>query len=97
MRIFLRVQIKVLHKCASSRRHFSYIGYILGYRKHRLTQEYQVSGFVCVNSLLYADYKVIIKDTEDKLQKAVFNFHNIRQCYGLTIPAIKSKAMAFER
>ena len=49
-----------------------------------------------LNSLLYADDKVIIQDSEDKLQKSVYTLEQIAKEYGLKLSTEKTKTMAFK-
>lgn len=49
-----------------------------------------------LNSLLYADDKVIIQDSEDKLQKSIYVLNKITKEYNFKIAAQKTKTMAFK-
>lgn len=49
-----------------------------------------------LNSLLYADDKVIIQDSEDKMQMAVYKLHQIAADYGFKVSIEKTKTMAFK-
>ena len=72
-----------------------YIDDVLRLWKTKVDSGIQLQGDIYVNSLLYADDKVIIQETEDQLQKAIFTFNTILRNYGLRISAAKSKTMAF--
>jgi hypothetical protein len=48
-----------------------------------------------LSTLLFADDQVIIRDTEDNLQKAAYKLNQIITEYGLTISVQKTKSMAF--
>ena len=47
------------------------------------------------NTLLFADDKFIISDTEDNLQKAVYLLYNISKEYNLEIVTKKKKVFGF--
>ena len=47
------------------------------------------------NTLLFADEQVIMSDTEDNLQKAVYLLYNISKEYNLEIPIKKTKVFGF--
>jgi len=47
------------------------------------------------NTLLFADDKFIISDTEDNLQKAVYLLYNISKEYNLEIATKKTKVFGF--
>ena len=49
-----------------------------------------------LSTMLFADEQVIIADTEDNLQKAVYKLNQIITEYGLTISVQKTKSMAFK-
>jgi len=49
-----------------------------------------------LSTLLFADYQVIMADTEDNLQKAVHKLNQIITEYGLIISVQKTQSMAFK-
>jgi ribosomal protein RSM22 (predicted rRNA methylase) len=49
-----------------------------------------------LSTLLFVDDQVIIADTEDNLQKAVYKLNQIITEYSLTISVQKAKSMAFK-
>ncbi len=55
----------------------------------------QLKGSFYINSILHADDKVVIQETENKLQMSIFILKNILEEYGLKMSAQKSKVMAF--
>ncbi len=51
---------------------------------------------IFLNSILYADDKVIIQDTEDKMQMAVYKLNQTAIEYGFKYPQKKTKTMAYK-
>lgn len=51
---------------------------------------------IFLNSILYADDKVIIQDTEDKMQMAVYKLNQTAIEYGFKISTEKTKTMAYK-
>jgi hypothetical protein len=49
-----------------------------------------------LNTLLFADDKVIIQDSEDKLQKSVYTLSQMSKDYNLKISTDKTKIMVFK-
>lgn len=47
-----------------------------------------------MSAILYADYKVIIQETKDKIKLATFTLHNLATKYHLEISITKTKTMA---
>ena len=56
----------------------------------------QLSRKAKLNTFLFADDQVIISNTEDNLQKAIFKLNNLITEYGLSISTNKTKTMAFK-
>ena len=54
-----------------------------------------ISGNTKLNTLLFADDQIIISNSEDNLQKAVFALQKVAQEYGMQISLQKTKVMAF--
>lgn len=63
--------------------------------KNKVDRGVQLKGSFYINSILYADDKVVIQETENKLQMSIFILKNILEEYGLKMSAQKSKVMAF--
>ena len=63
-----------------------------GYRKLKLSKYFKELIF---NTLLFADDQLIIADTEDNLQRAVYSLYNITKEYNLEIATSKTKVFGF--
>jgi hypothetical protein len=61
------------------------------------TKGITLSNTTKINTLLFADDQVIIADSDDNLQKAVFTLHNLAQDFGMEISPEKSETMAVLR
>jgi hypothetical protein len=57
----------------------------------------QIQNNAKLNTLLYADDKIIISNLEDNLQRGVFILNNISKSFDMKIACSKSKIMAFLR
>ena len=73
-----------------------YVDEILNIWNQQVDSGIQLCDFIFLNSLLYADDTVIIFDTEDRLQYAIYKLHNISKEFGMKISTQKSKVMAFK-
>jgi hypothetical protein len=59
------------------------------------TKGINVQNNIKLNTILFADDKVIIDNSEDNLQRGVCTLNNTLNRFGLTISCKKSKVMAF--
>ncbi len=64
--------------------------------ENKIDRGVQLKGSFYINSILYADDKVVLQETENKLQMSIFILKNILEEYGLKMSAQKLKSWHFE-
>jgi hypothetical protein len=53
-------------------------------------------GDISLNALLFADDQIVLADSEENLQRAVFSLNNIAKGYNLRISTKKTKVIGFK-
>ena len=64
--------------------------------KHKADAAIMPRRNIYLNKLLFADDQVIIRDSEDKLQKSVYILNQMNKDYNLKISTDKTKIMGFK-
>ena len=64
--------------------------------KHKVHADIMLKRNLYLNTLLFADDKVITQDSEDKLQKSVYILKQMSKDYNLKISTDKTKIMDFK-
>ena len=74
-----------------------YIDDLLRNRKHKADDGILLKRNLYLNTLLFADDQVVIRDYEDKLQKYVYILNQMCKDYNLKVSTDKIKIMGFKR
>jgi hypothetical protein len=56
----------------------------------------EINDDIILNTLLFTDDHILLSDSEDNVQRALYTLHTTEQ-FGMEISPLKSKVMAFKR